>query len=131
MKSPYKTKKRPCRICRKWFMPDPRPGKRQMTCGNTECKQQWHAKKCAEWNKKNREYFKSIYLEKKLTAASANKPKPKEFSEMKRKNSLPKSRINLGLPRKEVQEVIGLKSLVIIEYIVQLLLRRVQEVITV
>lgn len=34
--------KRPCRICKKWFFPNPRLGDRQKTCGTPECQRQWH-----------------------------------------------------------------------------------------
>lgn len=121
-------RKRPCRICRKWFMPDPRVVDRQKTCGSEECKRQWHKRKCAEWNKKNSEYFKANYLAGKLTYASGHDQKPKASNEVGSNLDHLKPRINLKLPRNEVQEVIGLQTLVIIEYIAQLLLRRVQEV---
>ncbi len=39
-------RKKPCRICRRWFMPNPRLKERQMTCGNSLCKKEWHRKKC-------------------------------------------------------------------------------------
>jgi hypothetical protein len=42
-----------------------------------------------------------------------------------------RSRSPSGLPQRKVQEVIGLKAFVIIEYLAQLLLRRFQEVIRV
>jgi len=120
----YKTticKKRPCRICRRWFLPNPRLKDRQKTCGNTKCKKEWHRKRCSEWNKKNTDYFKTNYLQKKLDAAS-----PSE----KASKILPvKSRLKSGLPLNYVQEVIGIQHLVIIEYLAQLLLRRFQEVL--
>ncbi len=105
-------RKRPCRICRKWFLPNPRLKERQATCGNPECKKQWHKKKCAEWNKKNEDYFRSNYLQKKLEAAESPESK------------LCKSQLKTGLPFKFIQEVIGIQQLVIIEYYVQLLIRR-------
>jgi len=121
----YKTticKKRPCRICRRWFLPNPRLKDRQKTCGNTKCKREWHRKKCSEWNKNNTDYFKTNYLHKKLDAAS-----PSE----KASKILPvKSRLKSGLPLHYVQEVIGIQHLVIIEYLAQLLLRRFQEVLS-
>jgi len=123
-----KTKKRPCRICRKWFMPNPRL-ERQRTCGRSECKQQWRVKKCAEWNKKNVEYFKSNYLHKKLTAVLEHHQNSKDPSAIKSNSDPPKPQLDLKLPRKYVQEVIGVQLLVIIEYINQLLIRRVKEVI--
>jgi len=110
-------------------MPNPRLGKRQKTCAKPECKRQWHTRKCAEWNKKNAEHFKSNYLDKKLTAVLEHHQKSKDPREAKNNSGPPQSQINLKLPRKYVQEVIGVQLLVIIEYINQLLLRRVKEVI--
>ena len=116
-------KKRPCRICRRWFMPNPRLKDRQKTCGDPDCQREWHRKKCAEWNKKNTDYFKSNYLQQKLTDAS-----PSEGSS----KILPvETRFKSGLPHVFVQEVIGIQHLIIIEYLGQLLLRRFQEVLRV
>ena len=107
-----KPRKRPCRVCRRWFLPDGRLKNRQKTCGNPECQREWHRKKCAEWNKKNEEYFRTNYLQKKLEAAKSPEP------------NLCKSRLKTGLPLKFVQEVIGIQHLIIIEYLAQLLVRR-------
>jgi hypothetical protein len=114
-------KKRPCRICRRWFTPNPRLKDRQKTCGDARCKREWHRKKCEGWNKKNTDYFKSNYLQKKLNAASQSETPSK---------ILPvKSRFKSGLPLLFVQEVIDIQHLIIIEYLAQLLSRRFQEVI--
>lgn len=104
-------RKRPCRICGRWFAPHPRLKDRQKTCGDTLCKREWHRKQCARWNKRNAHYFKSNYLQKKLDAAQPCK-----------------SRFKSGLPLPYVQEVIGAQQLIIIEYLSQLLLRRFQDV---
>ena len=111
-------KKRPCRICRRWFMPNARLKDRQMTCADPECKRQWHRKKCAEWNKKNSDYFKSNYLQKKLDAADQSG----RICEVKRC-------LRSGLPLEVVQEVISIQHIIILEYFGQLLFRRFQEVI--
>ncbi|NOR22935.1 MAG: hypothetical protein GQ542_00830 [Desulforhopalus sp.] len=66
MSSRRKSKKRPCRICQKWFMPHPRVGDRQKTCGDHECMRKWHARKCAEWNRKNRNCAQEKYLSDRL-----------------------------------------------------------------
>lgn len=126
-----KSKKRPCRICRKWFTPNPRAGDRQKTCGNPECKQKWHKKKCAEWNSQNSKCAQESYLHNKLiekisqsagieqqsTATTNSKPSP----------AVAKTANFLKLPRALIQEVIGAQHLVIIEYVSQQLLRAVQE----
>jgi len=128
-----KRSKRPCRICRKWFSADNRLGDRQKTCGDKECKRKWHAKKCAEWNKKNRSYFQAIYLNSKLQVTQplslpADRDPP--FSNPDKICSInpPSSRFAPKLPRDVIQEVIGIQHLVIIEYVAQLLLSSFKEV---
>ena len=96
-------------------MPHPRLKERQKTCGDPACKKEWHRRKCAEWNRSNSDYFKANYLQKKLDAQSATTPV--------------KSRLKTGLPLERVQEVIGIKHLVIIEYLAQLLVQRFQDLI--
>ena len=124
--------KRPCRICKKWFFPDPRLGDRQKTCGTPECQRQWHIRKCAEWNLKNRFCARESYLRGRLellapTSHPPSSPPPSPVSPPI--NPSPQRVSPLDYPPKVVQEVIGIQQLVIIEYIVRLLLRRIQEVI--
>jgi hypothetical protein len=109
------SKKRPCGICRLWFMPHPRLKDRQQTCGDPVCKKEWHRRKCAEWNRANPDYFKANYLQKKLDSQVTT--------------THGKSRLKTGLPLEHVQEVIGMQHLIIIEYLAQLLVRRFQDVI--
>jgi hypothetical protein len=108
-------KKRPCSICRRWFMPHPRLKGRQKTCGDTACKKEWHRRKCIEWNQANSDYFKANYLQKKLDSQATT--------------TQVKNRLKTGLPLERVQEVIGIQHLVIIEYLAQLLVQRFQDVI--
>lgn len=112
-------RKRPCRICRRWFTPNPRLKTRQMTCGNPGCKKEWHRRKCAEWNGKNTDYFRSNYLQDKLDAARQYGTSPRVLS---------KNRLKSGLPHCFVQEVIGIQHLIIMEYFGQLLMKRFKEV---
>jgi hypothetical protein len=49
--------KKPCRICRKWFRPDVRVGRRQRTCGRIECQQALQKKTLAKWRDRNPDYF--------------------------------------------------------------------------
>jgi hypothetical protein len=126
MKKARIVKKRPCRICRRWFRPDPRVGDDQMTCGDSKCKKEWHRRKCAEWNRKNREYYREIYLKKKILATEEKNQKGTI-----EQDKIPRTRLRLGLPWQEIQEAMGVKQLVIIEYIIQALMRRFQEVINV
>ena len=117
-------KKRPCRICRKWFVPNPRVGSRQKTCGSEECKQKWRNKKCAQWNRQNRATFQTNYLDKKLQAV-----KNHGNSSDKQLPQVPQSCKNSKLPQELIQKVIGVQEYVIAQYLAQVLLRSVQEVI--
>lgn len=124
-------RKRPCRICGKWFVPHLRLGERQKTCGARECQQRWHARKCAAWNRKNRSYFKEIYLSRRLESSGDSSCPTSSPSPASRTRGSSRSRraSPLHFPQEVVQEVIGVKQLVIIEYIVRLLMRSVQEAI--
>ncbi len=122
-------RKRPCRICRRWFMPSPRLKDRQKTCGRPQCKREWHRKMCEKWNRENADYFRSNYLQKKLDSATGGDQSTTTFKPESSVSVLPKSRFKSGLPQRYVQEVIGIQHIVIIEYFSQLLHRRFQEVI--
>lgn len=124
------SRKRPCRICRRWFRPDSRLKDRQMTCGDPECQREWHRKMCAKWNQENREFFKENYLQKKLDAA-AKVDRPSGNSESAGHTAIPppRSRLISGLPVKFIEELVGVRHLVVFEYLAQHLFRRFQEVI--
>ena len=130
MKQKCLHKKRPCRICRKWFTPNPRLGDRQQTCGDMECQRKWHGRKCAEWNRQNSVYFKEIYLRGRLESFG-RAPPAQRLSPCSscRINDPPRRSSPLELPQEVIQEVIEVKQFIIIEYIVRLLMRGVQEVI--
>ena len=117
-------RKRPCRICKRWFLPNPRLKGRQKTCGDHQCQKQWHRKKCKEWNRKNADYFKSNYLHKKIEAATDGDKVLRTLPADRISSVPPKSRIKSGLPVANVQEVIGIQHTIIIEYLAQLLIRR-------
>ena len=103
------SRKRPCRVCKRWFLPNPRVKDRQKTCVRPKCQREWHRRKCAEWNQKNADYFKANYLAKKIEQTRSEDPA---------------FRFKSGLPCRFVQEVIGLNHLVIIEYQTQLISRQ-------
>jgi hypothetical protein len=115
-----KSRKRPCKVCRRWFLPDVRHQNRQKTCTRPYCQKQWHNKLCAEWNSRNKAYFKGNYLQMKLGRCEA-------LCEMQTKKTslkIPPARIHLHLPRDLIQDVIGIEHLVIIEYITEQLVQR-------
>jgi len=120
MRRAIKCSKRPCRICRRWFAPNPKLKDRQMTCGGPACKREWHKKTCRQWNRDNRDYFRANYLQKMLAAQSYK-------TSRSHTTQPPRGLSKSGLPLQFVQEVIGLQHWIIIEYLAQLLIRRFQE----
>jgi len=107
-----KRRKRPCRICRKWFLPDPRVKDRQKTCGDPACQREWHRRQCAKWNKAHRHLFQETRLAAHLEAGPKDSPR-----------SPPQ------LPVSSIQEVITPQLAVIIQYIARILLRGAQDMI--
>jgi len=51
-----KAGKKPCMICRRWFRPDPRVGKRQRACDRPECQAARRQKTQANWRRRNPGY---------------------------------------------------------------------------
>ncbi len=49
-------KKRPCRVCRRWFQPDARVGDRQRACSLPECQAALRKRTQAAWRERNPDY---------------------------------------------------------------------------
>jgi len=49
--------KRPCCICRRWFVPDRRVGRRQRACAAPACQIARRAQTQASWRRRNPDYF--------------------------------------------------------------------------
>ncbi len=124
-----KPRKRPCGICRKWFLPDVRQAGRQKTC-SPECSKELHRRNCAKWNKKNTAYFKSNYLDKKLKKGSRSPPDSTPPDIKAYTSPAPESRINLNLPRDIIRNKIGGDNLIIIEYLTEQIFRRIRSNLT-
>ncbi len=123
---PYaKSRKRPCSICRKWFLPDVRQTGRQKTC-SFKCSEELHRRNCAKWNKKNTAYFKSNYLDKKLENDSRSPPESTQLDVRADAKPAPKSRIELNLPREIIKDKIGGDNLIIIEYLAEQIFGRIR-----
>ncbi len=43
-------KTRPCKVCRKWFLPDPHVGNLQKVCQRPGCQRERHRLNCREWH---------------------------------------------------------------------------------
>ena len=55
-------KKRPCRVCRRWFLPDRRAGDRQKVCSGAECQRQRNSRASAAWRRRNPEHVLGVRL---------------------------------------------------------------------
>ena len=111
------SRKKPCSICGKWFLPDNRKGKAHRTC-NPECSRELHRRQCEKRNNRNKPESKTNYLSKKLRTATIQSVGDQSPI------VLPSSRLNLNLPRKLIQEKIGTNNLIIIEYVIEQFSRR-------
>jgi hypothetical protein len=49
--------KRPCRICRRWFVPERRVGRLQRACSAPACQTARRARTQASWRRRNPDYF--------------------------------------------------------------------------
>jgi len=120
-----KPRKRPCSICRKWFLPDVRQAGRQKTCSD-ECSGELHRRNCAKWNRKNKVLFRSNHLDKKLEKVNRSSPDLAQSEVKTDTKPPPGSRINLDLPRNIICNEIGVSSLVIMEYLVEQIFCRIR-----
>ena len=61
--------KRPCRICRRWFVPDRRVSCRQRACSAPTCQIARRAKTQASWRHRNPDYFIAHRLQRRRVKA--------------------------------------------------------------
>jgi hypothetical protein len=67
-------RKRPCCICRHWFFPDNRVGRRQHTCGRPDCQRKRHLKMQAGWRALNPDYFSGRRIQARMVADPPSSP---------------------------------------------------------
>lgn len=60
------TSKRSCRICRKWFEPDPRQGRRQRVCRREACQRERHRRNCVTGRATAKKQARERFLKKRL-----------------------------------------------------------------
>ncbi len=118
-------RKRPCSICRKWFLPDVRQAGRQKAC-SPECSRELHRRSCIRSNKTNAVCFKSNYLDKKLEEDGRSPPDSTQPNAKQDTKPAPRSRINLDLPRDIIGNRIGVGNLIITEYVIEQIFGRIR-----
>ena len=107
--------------------PDVRQKNRQKTCDNPECRKEHHRRQCAKWNKKNKEYFQSNYLNKKLEKVGRPPPETATSQPVTQKIAIPECRIRPILPHDIILSEFGIRNLVIMDYFAEQLLVRMRD----
>jgi len=115
-----KTRKRPCAICRRWFTPNPRQIGRQKTCGKPTCQREQHRRQCQQWNRKNKRYFKAIYLSEKIERTKD----PPNLSQESPMSVIAASRTDLALPKDVIVKTTGADLLIVLDYITEQIIHR-------
>lgn len=72
-------RKKPCSICRHWFLPDPRVGARQRACGKAECQATRRQRTQARWRTQNPDYFIAHRMQ--VRSAQDRTPEPLRLSD--------------------------------------------------
>jgi len=99
-------RKRPCRICRRWFRPDPRTGDRQHVCSRADCQRERHRRACRRWRQREAPAESAHRLRQRLQEAA---------------NGQPAAGPGAGLAWDVVRDAVGLEVAVILEEISRLL----------
>jgi hypothetical protein len=63
--------KRPCCICRRWFVPDRRVGRRQRACSTSACQIARRTRTQASWRRRNPDYFIAHRVQRRRLKAGA------------------------------------------------------------
>lgn len=102
-------RKRPCKICRKWFLPNPRAGKRQRTCSDPKCQKERHRRACLDWRNRNPELERENRFRARLELLSESSKKSQKSPLIGKLNS------------QVIRDTVGLEASIIIEEIVRLI----------
>jgi len=106
-------RKRPCRVCGKWFMPNARVGSRQRVCSSAACQRERHRRDCAAWRERNPDYAREGRLREQLTP-----PAPEEEA-----RAGPMGEVDWCAAR----DLVGLEVVVILQLLLEVLARRPQD----
>lgn len=104
--------KRPCRICGRWFRPNPRAGDRQRACGAVACQRERHRRACKRWRDRERGAERAHRLRQRLRSSGASS----ELAEA-------------GVSWDVVRDAVGLQAAVILEELHQLLRDAVRDAV--
>lgn len=63
-------RKRPCSVCRRWFVPQRRVGGRQRVCSAEGCQTERHRRACERWHEQHPEYDRERRLRERVRRES-------------------------------------------------------------
>jgi hypothetical protein len=106
-------KKRPCSVCRCWFLPDVRVGDRQHACDREACQRERHRRADRRWRSANRDYDRDRRWRESIAAAKAEPSSPPPAA-----NAPPPTS---GLPWDVVQDEMGVQDRVILAGVVRVM----------
>jgi len=110
-------RKRPCRICGRWFQAHPRAGERQRVCSAAPCQRERHRRACQEWRRREAPAERRHRLQQRIRAKCDRETRAGE-----------------GLARRlawdAVRDAVGLDVSVIIEEVVRLLEDAVRDAVS-
>ena len=101
-------RKRPCRICRRWFVPHPRAGERQHVCSAGGCQRERHRRACAHWRQREAEAERGHRLRQRMRVEPRAEPSAA-------------SPVRAQIAWDAVRDAVGLEVRVVIEEILRLL----------
>jgi len=104
------SKKKPCSICGRWFLPNRRVGKRQRVCSNPECQRERHRRNCARWHKNNPDYDREGRLRSGLIFEKSGEKKAVETDPLRQVNET------------VARDLVGLQVYVFIDELVKVLI---------
>lgn len=124
-------RKKPCSVCRKWFMPDRRVGARQRACSLPECRQEQRRRTQAGWRAQNPDYFLARRLLKRsaqaeAAASAAKKPHVAGEEPPRRPPPIVLGGILRQLPWDVMQDEIGVQTTDSIAVVAKVIVRAVQ-----
>lgn len=109
-------RKRPCLICRHWFVPHPRAGGRQHVCSAEECQRERHRRACARWRQREGEAERGHRLRQRLRVEAKGEPEAV-------------STVRAQVAWAVVRDAVGLEVSVVIEEILRLLETAVRDAV--
>jgi len=110
-------KKKPCKICGRWFWPNRRVGGRQRTCSLPECQAERHRRNCREWHRRNPNYDREGRLRGRLIRESCEGGIGVGGDPLR------------GIDEDAARDAVGLEVYVFIEEIARLLLGAVRDLV--